>query len=372
MEQFTLCAPCLFGLEGLVANELKWLSFDEVRAENGRVYFKTDAKGIARANLSLRCAERVLLTVANFHAETFTQLFDGCYAAPWDELLPKDAAFPVAGHCVNSKLLSVPDCQAIIKKSIAQKLKSKYGGNWMDETGPIYPIRFWLFGDRAVLYIDTSGPSLHKRGYRAMSAEAPIRETLAAGIAMLSRYNGREELCDPFCGSGTLLIEAALYARRMPPGANRTFVAERFSLCPPKAWREAREEAQAEVRDIPLSVTGSDISKEAVEIAAANARKAGLPNLRFKQADVRNFSAESGLLLANPPYGERLMDVRGAEELYRELGRRTADNPALRKYILTSSEHFERLFGRRADKKRKLYNGMIKTILYMYFNQETK
>lgn len=372
MNRYRLCAPCLFGLEGLVADELKWMSFENIAAENGRVFFDADVKGLARANISLRCAERVMIAVARYHAETFTELFDGCRAAPWGELLPKDAAFPVSGHCVDSKLFSVPDCQSILKKSIVENMKEKYGVSWLDETGAVYSVRFQLYKDEAVVYIDTSGESLHKRGYRAISAEAPIRETLAAGIAMLSHYNGREELYDPFCGSGTLLIEAALSARRMPPGINRHFAAEQFAFCPARDWEEAREEALAGVRDTPLSVIGSDVNQSALDVAVDNARKAGLPDIRFRRADVKDFAAQSGVMLANPPYGERMLDVRGAEELYKVLGRQTAEKSDLKKYILSPSDNFERLFGKRADKKRKLYNGMIKTNLFMYFNQNEK
>ena len=372
---YTLCVPCLLGLEGPIAGELRHLKMKNVAAENGRVYFSGDALDTARANVNLRIGERVLIELGRFDAPTFDALFEGTKALPWESILPKNAAFPVKGHSLNSALFSVSDCQKIIKKAIAERLKSVYGLAWFPEDGPLYQVQFAIMKDRASLCIDTSGEGLHKRGYRPAHTAAPLRETLAAAMVGLSRYRGRDDFVDPFCGSGTIPIEAALIALNRAPGLNRRFTAMDWRVWDRKLWQQAKEEARAREFHGSYSILGSDIDPKAVAIARQNAERAGVQDVvRFETADAKRFDRKTsrGVIVTNPPYGERLMEKAEAEELYRAFGAalKASENWSL--YLLSSHTEFERCFGKQADKKRKLYNGMIKCDLYMYLNQSKK
>ncbi len=366
-------ASCIFGLEGLVSDELKRLKTENVLAENGRVLFSGDEAVLARANINLACAERVQIVAGEFDALSFDELFEGTKAIPWDDYIPKGGAFPVKGHSINSKLFSVPDCQAIIKKAVAERLKQRYKTEWLDESGAKYQIRFNIMKDRASIYIDTSGEGLHKRGYRPQGNAAPLRETLAAAMVRIARFRGREEFCDPFCGSGTIAIEAALAAKNRAPGLNRRFEAENWELVPKAIWEREREAARSREYDGNYSIWGGDIDPNSIEIARRSAARAGVSALvSFEKADAASFSRNSGggLIVTNPPYGERIMEKEEAEGLYRAFGKAYDKLDGWRLYLLSSHTEFERTFGKNADKKRKLYNGMIKCDLYMYLGDK--
>lgn len=367
---YTFCVPCLLGVEGLVADELKFKGFQGVRSENGRVYFEGSMAEGARANVHVRCGERVLLRVAAFHAFTFDDLFEGVKAVDWKNYLAADSAFPVAGHCVNSQLHSVPDCQRIIKKAMVEKMKEAYSLSWFEETGVKYQVRFSLMNDEAELYLDTTGAPLFKRGYRLATQEAPMRETLAASLVKITRYRGREELIDPFCGSGTIAIEAALIAKNRAPGLNRAFSAQKWRWLDSGLWLQAAGEAMDGEYDGAYDIWGGDIDPKAVAIARANAEKADVEDVvRFEVADAAAFRRDApyGRVVTNPPYGERILEKREAEELYRAFGRAVRTLPeGWRVSVLSSHTEFERTFGRTADKKRKLYNGMLKCDLFQY------
>lgn len=375
MDQMEFSVPCLFGLEGLTGDELRRLNMDNVRVENGRVLFSGDARALAKANVCLRTGERVLIVLADFRATTFEELFQGVYNTPLEAYIPKDGAFPVKGHCLNSTLMSVPDCQAIVKKAASRRLGEKYGISWLPETGAKYQLQFSLMNDRAQLFLDTSGPGLHKRGYRANANDAPLRETLAAAMVILTRYRGREFLWDPFCGSGTIPIEAAMIAKNKAPGAYRRFSAEAFSWMDPKLWGEVRTEAKDREFHGNYRILGSDNDPKCVSLAMANARKAGLGDLiDFRDGDATKLSlpCDEGILICNPPYGQRMMEQQSAQRLYAALGRHLKFADGWKKYVITSEPEFEHYFGKRADKKRKLYNGMIKCDYYMYLGQQRK
>lgn len=365
----TICAPCHFGLEGIVADEMRRLGFANVRAENGRVRFDGTEAELAKASVNLRCAERLLVEVGAFEATTFDQLFEGVKALPLEQFIPKNAAFPVKGHSVNSKLFSVSDCQSIIKKAAATRLSQKYGLAWLPEDGEKLQIQFSLMNDKATIYLDTSGDGLHKRGYRPAHVAAPLSETLAAALVLLSRYRGREEFCDPFCGSGTLAIEAALIAKNRAPGLSRRFAAEDWSCFDKAVWRAARAEAPAREYQGDYRIFASDIDPNAVEISQKNAELAGVSDcVRFSVADATKFDrkTDQGVIVTNPPYGERIMEKREAEGLYAAFGKAYFASENWKLFLLSSHTEFERTFGRNADKKRKLYNGMLKCDLYMY------
>ena len=367
---YTFCVPCLLGLEGPIADELKRLDMRNIRSENGRVYFTGGDPALARANLCLRIGERVLIELGRFEARSFDELFEGTKALPWESLIPADGAFPVKGYSLNSQLFSVSDCQKIIKKAVVERLKSVYGIEWFPESGALYQIQFSIMKDTVSLCIDTSGPGLHKRGYRPAHNAAPLKETMAAALVKLSRYRGRDDFCDPFCGSGTIPIEAALIAKNRAPGLDRSFSAMNWKQIDRRVWEEEREAARAREYHGDYRIVGSDIDPKALEIARENARRAGVDDvLRFELADAMQFSrqTERGVIVTNPPYGERIMEKREAEELYRGFGKALAACPGWQLYLLSSHTEFERCFGRTADKKRKLYNGMIKCELYMYF-----
>ncbi len=374
MEQLKLVVPTLFGLEGLVADELRRLEIREVKAENGRVSCLGSAIDVARLNLNLRTGERVLLELGKFLANDFDALFEGTRALPWEAFIPQSGAFPVKGHSLNSALHAIPACQSIIKKAVAARLGEKYGMDKLPENGPIYQIQFSIMKDMATLMLDTSGAGLHKRGYRAVGVVAPLRETLAAAMVQLSRYRGRDPFCDPFCGSGTIAIEAALIAKNRAPGLDRSFSAQKWTCIPAKDWMDAADEAMDREFDGTYDIWGGDIDPKAVAISRDNAVKAGVEDLvRFEVADAKTFhrTEEYGKVVTNPPYGERIMEKREAEELYRSFGQAYRDlPPGWTLSLLSSHTEFERTFGKGADKKRKLYNGMIKCDLFMYHKKE--
>jgi len=371
MTQIELCAPCGFALEAVVSREAKSLGFEVSKVEDGRVYFLSDEYGIAKANLWLRTADRILLKIGEFYATSFDELFENTKSLPWDEWIPKEGSFPAAkASSVRSKLFSTSDIQSIVKKAVVEKLKNKYKANWFSESGPTYPIHILIFKDKVTLYLDTSGIALHKRGYREIGSAAPIKETLAAALVSLTPWKEGRLMVDPFCGSGTILIEAALKGLNIAPGLNRNFVSEKWLRVPEKLWNKARQEAQDSIKyDNDIRLQGYDIDEKVIKIARSNADKAGvLKYIHFQQRDVRDFSSKEkyGFIVTNPPYGERLEDLKTVEQLYRDMGKVFSKLDTWSFYILTAHEGFERFFGRKADKKRKLYNGMMKTDLYQY------
>ena len=375
MAKFEFSVPCLFGLEGIAGDELRRLDIENVRVENGRVLFSGDEAALAKANLCLRTGERVLIVLAEFTAKTFEELFQGVYRAELEGFIPKNGAFPVKGHCLNSQLMSVPDCQAIVKKAASKRLGEKYGLSWLPEDGAKYQLQFSIMNDRVTLYLDTTGPGLHKRGYRAIGNDAPLRETLAAAMVLLTRYRGREFFWDPFCGSGTIPIEAALIAKNRAPGLRRRFAAEAFDWMAPELWQTARGEAMDKEFKGDYRILGSDNDPKCVSLAMANARKAGVADcVEFRDGDATKMSlpSDSGILVCNPPYGQRMMEQQSAQRLYAALGRHLKFADGWKKFIITSEPEFEHYYGRRADKKRKLYNGMIKCDYYMYTVQKRK
>ncbi len=367
MAELQLASPCLFGLESIVGDELKRLGFNNVNVENGRVLYTGGIEDIARANIRLRCAERVLILLKQFRALTFDELFEGVRAIDWHDYIPKDGVFPVSGHSLDSKLFSVPDCQSIIKKAVVEQLKSKYNINWFDETGQRFQIKFTIMKDNVSVYLDTSGVGLHKRGYRAIGNAAPLRETLAAAMVLLSRYRGRGNFLDPFCGSGTIAIEAAMIAKNIAPGANRKFDANHWPWIDSSTWQKARNDVRH--FDGDYSITGCDNDPKAVAIAISNAQKAGVGELvKFRTDDATASRVPTGsLIVTNPPYGERLGDLQESERIYRAFGQTFDNIKESMAYILSPHPEFEQHFGANAVKKRKLYNGMIKCNLFMYF-----
>ena len=369
MSNFEFSVPCLFGLEGIAGDELRRLDIPNVRVENGRVLFSGDETALAKANVCLRTGERVLIVLADFPAKSFEELFQGVYRTNLEDFIPRDAAFPVKGHCLNSTLMSVPDCQAIIKKAASKRLGEKYGVSWLPETGNKYQLQFSIMNDRVQLYLDTTGPGLHKRGYRAVGNDAPLRETLAAAMVTLTRYRGRDFVWDPFCGSGTIPIEAALIAKNRAPGLNRRFSAEAYAWMDPVIWGRIRTEAKDKEFRGEYRILGSDNDPKCVSLAMANARKAGVADcIDFRDGDATKMSlpAQEGVIICNPPYGQRMMEQKSAQGLYAALGRHLKFADGWKKYIITSEPEFEHYFGTRADKKRKLYNGMIQCNYYMY------
>ena len=376
MEKINLIAPCLFGTESIAADEFRRMGFTDIVTENGRVKLAGDFNMLARANICSRFAERILINVGEFYASTFTELFDGVKALGWEDFIGKDDAFPVNGWSIDSILHSIPDCQSIIKKAIVERLKLKYSVSRFAETGPEYKIRFSIHKNNVTMMIDTSGEGLHKRGYRRNSNAAPLKETLAASMCDLARIYPDTKLLDPFCGSGTLLIEAALMATKTAPGLRRFFAAERFGFIPEKVWREERTRAQDLIlHNVDFSAQGFDIDKNAVELTLENAKKAGVSKyVKAAVADVKDFTPpeERCIIITNPPYGERLLDVKAAEELYTVMGNRFKEGSGRKYYVISPHDEFEKYFGRTADKRRKLYNGMIKCQLFMYFKNKER
>ncbi|WP_347488620.1 THUMP domain-containing class I SAM-dependent RNA methyltransferase [Desulfoscipio sp. XC116] len=371
MDNVELIATATFGLEALVAQEVKNLGYQKVTVENGRVTFNADLSAVCRANLWLRTADRVRLKVGEFKAATFDELFEKTRALPWPELIPGDARFPVEGKSVKSTLFSVSDCQAIVKKAVVESMKQKYKQSWFSEQGPLYKIEVALLKDIATLTIDTSGAGLHKRGYRELASQAPLKETLAAALIILSHWHPDTVLMDPCCGSGTIPIEAALIGQNIAPGMNREFVSESWPTIPRELWRQARKETHDLARyNLSLDIVGTDIDNDVLRLARQNADEAGVEEQihfqRLPVADVRS-SKKYGKIICNPPYGERLGEQREVERLYREMGQVFSRLDTWSFYMLAAHPQFERLFGRQATKKRKLYNGNIKVDYYQYY-----
>lgn len=370
--KFELIAPCFFGCESTANFELRRIGAEDIRVSDGRLTFKGGADMIAAANLNLRTVERVMLLLNTYTATTFDELFDGVYSIHWEELLPADAAFPVTGSSLNSQLSSVPACQSIIKKAVVKRLMQGHRTTSLPETGAEYKIRFMLRKNVCEIMLDTTGDGLHKRGYRKNATLAPIKETLAAAIADLGRVRRDSLVQDPFCGSGTLVIEAAQKALNLAPGLRRRFAAEHFDFVPADIWAEQRQKALDEVRkDAAFEGIGYDIDPAAVALANANAKLAGVGDrCRFEVADVREFRAlDNATVLTNPPYGERLGDASEAASLARTLGQVWQAHPAQGLYAITADAEFEQHFGKKAARRRKIYNGMIPCQLYMYFEQ---
>ena len=368
--KYHLIAPCYFGTESTAAFEVRRIGAEEVQVTDGRIAFTGGPEISAAANLNLRCAERVLLLLKSYTATTFDELFDGVYSIPWEELLPADAQFPVKGSSLSSILSSVPACQKIVKKAVVERLKKGHKVLTLPETGALYKLRFSIRKNRVEIMLDTSGDGLHKRGYRRNATGAPIKETLAAAIADLGRVRRDTLVQDPFCGSGTMVIEAAQKAMNIAPGLRRRFCAEHYGFVPQKVWAEQREKALSEVRmDAAFEGFGWDIDPAAVELATQNAKLAGVgERCHFEVADVADFVPDAAAtVLTNPPYGERLGDLETAAKLAGVLGSRWEQNPGQGLYVITADADFERHFGKKAARRRKLYNGMIPCQVYMYY-----
>jgi len=371
MAIIELIATSTFGLEAVVAREVRELGYAEVTVENGKVTFKADETAICRTNLWLRSADRVLVKLGEFPATTFVELFEKTKELPWPDWIPENANFPVEGKSIKSKLFSVPDCQAIVKKAVVESMKQRYHQQWFPETGPRYTIEVALLKDMATLTIDTSGVGLHKRGYRKLASAAPLKETLAAAMINLSRWHPERVLIDPFCGSGTIPIEAALIGLNRAPGLNREFAAEKWPLIPTNLWQTAREEAQDLIRpDQVLQIRGTDADKEVLSLARYHARQAEVEKyIHWQQLPAAELKAHQkyGYIICNPPYGQRLDELPAVERLYQQMGQVFPNLDTWSYYVLTAHPNFERLFGRRSDKKRKLYNGRIECHYYQYF-----
>ena len=370
MEKIRMCVPCHFGLESVLAYEIKKIGGEELTTTDGKISFTGSFETLAKANLHIATGERVLIELGSFPARSFEELFQGVSKLPLENYVDRTDAFPVKGHCLNSQLHSVPDCQKIIKKAFVNRLGRIYGITYFEETGEKRQIQFTIMKDIATIYLDTTGAGLHKRGYRKNSNAAPIKETLAAGIIDLGRVRADSIVYDPMCGSGTFLIEAAYKALRVAPGLRRNFQAQKWQQIPRKVWQEARSEAMEMInREGSFAGFGFDIDDMAVQLSRDNAKKAGVGSkLTIKQQDITKLTqGKKCITFCNPPYGERLLEIKEAEELYKKLGQvlhPDRDRPCL---IISPHEEFEKFFGKKADKKRKLYNGMIKCDLYMYF-----
>ena len=367
-------APCIFGLEGICANELRFLGIENVWAENGRVLFEGDFSSLARANINSRYAERIQILLAEFEARNFDCLFENVKNIPWENFIGSSDAFPVKGRCLNSKLMSIPDCQKIIKKAVVSRLSEKYMLSWFEETGSVHQIQFLILHDKVSIMLDSSGAGLHKRGYRAEANEAPIKETLAAAMAELARVRANHFVTDPMCGSGTILIEAALKALNIAPGIKRHFACEKWGCIPKNIFEAERELARSKVRsDCEFHAEGSDIDETALKTATHNAELAGVGDkIKFFKRDIHNFELSSGFqtIITNPPYGERLLDIRSAEEICAVMGKKFLPHKGKSYTVITPDDDFEKIFGRKADKRRKTYNGTLKCQIYMYYGNK--
>ncbi|XTR36836.1 THUMP domain-containing class I SAM-dependent RNA methyltransferase [Paraclostridium tenue] len=372
MKNYTLITPCFFGIEKILKNEITNLGYEIIKTEDGRITYKTDEKGIAMSNIWLRTAERVLLKVAEFEAKTFNDLFENTKAINWSKYIPYGGEFPVSkASSIKSKLFSTPDIQAIVKKAVVESLKISYQEDGMlSETKEKYPIQVFIHKDIVTLAIDTSGMALHKRGYREVSTKAPLRETMASAMVQLTPWQPGRILVDPMCGSGTIVIEAAMLGLNMAPGLNREFIAEKWTTMDKKIWWDVRKEAFDKMNtDTDFKIYGYDIDKEAVMIARKNAELAGVEDyVEFKVFNAKNFESEEkfGFIITNPPYGERLEDKQTVKKLYKDLGYAFKELKTWSYYMVTSYEDFENAFNKKATKKRKLYNGRLKTYIYQY------
>lgn len=370
MNELRLSCPCHFGLESVLSFEIRKIGGENIIASDGKINFTGDYNTLARANISLASAERVLILLGEFKATSFEGLFQGVKALPLENFIGRLDAFPVKGYSLNSQLYSIPDCQSIIKKASVERLKSTYGIEWFEETGALHQIQFSIFKDEVSIFLDTSGAGLHKRGYRRNSNDAPIKETLAAGIIDLARVRSNSIVVDPFCGSGTFLIESAFKALNIAPGLKRRFSAESWDCIPSNIWADERRNAIENVnKDASFKAFGYDIDDFSIDLAQDNSNMAGISKqIKYTQANISQFEPiENSITMCNPPYGERMLELKQAEELYKVMGEvfcPTATTPC---YIISPHEDFERFFGKKADKRRKLYNGMIKCQLFMYF-----
>lgn len=366
---YNLIATTTFGLEAITAKELKNLGYEDLIVENGRVTFEGDEMDIAICNIHLRTAERVFIKMAEFKATSFEELFQGTKAVNWGELIPVDGKMHVNGKSIKSQLHSVPDCQGIVKKAIVEKMKEKYKTDWFTEEGPVYKIEVALLKDVVTLSIDTSGTGLHKRGYREHSGEAPLKETLAAALVLLTKFDGSRQLVDPFCGSGTIAIEAAMIAKNIAPGLNRTFISETWPTMDKETWDQVRDGAKAAINNKEFKIQCSDIDSWVLRTANNNVEKAGLGDyINFQKLPMQSVSSKkkNGLIITNPPYGERLGEHEEIKTLYKEFSTMYSNLDDWSCYVLTSFEEFEKTFGKKADKNRKLYNGRIQCYYYQY------
>ncbi len=370
MSTLRFVATCLFGLEKLVGEEIDALGYKRVETIDGRVIFDAPLDAVARCNLNLRCAEHVYIQIGAFPAATFDQLFEGTKALPWEEWIDSTDAFPVKGHSIKSALFSLPDCQKIVKKAVVERLKMKRGISWFPETGVKKQLSFFILKDNASLLLDTSGNGLYKRGYRKDTNEAPLRETLASAMAAISRPRNDILFWDPMCGSGTIAIEAALRLSHTAPGLFRSFSSERYRQIPLSVWRNAREEAKSAISKEPFEVYGSDINPTFLEYAKQNAANAGMDKyITFFEMDVRDITTRGkrGTIVTNPPYGERMLDIESARKLVSDMGKAFSKLTNWQIYIISSDDTFESHYGKKADKARKLYNGMIRCQLFQYY-----
>ena len=369
--KINLVAPCMLGVEGLVANELRFMGAENVQPENGRVNFQGDFNILTRTNLCSRYSERILIEMGKFTARTFEQLFQNVKNMSWEQWIGKNDRFPVKGRSLNSQLSSVPACQKIIKKAIVVRLKSKYHVQWLEETGDLFQIQFLIMKDKVSIMIDTSGNGLHKRGYRAVSTDAPIKETLASAMVDLSHVHNGDTVVDPFCGSGTILIESALKALNIAPNKNRDFSFKHWRMIDENVWKQELDKALSQEKtNRDFHAFGYDIDPHAIDIALSNCKKASVEDIiTFEKRDIRNFTCdfEQCKVITNPPYGERLLDIEQAKNLYRIMGEKFLKHQGYNYTIISPDEEFEMLFARKADKRRKLYNGMIKCQVYLYF-----
>lgn len=372
MSKFEFIAPCHFGLESVLKKEILDLGYEIVQVEDGKITFSGDESAICRANIFLRTTERILLKVGKFKADTYDELFEKTKKIPWEKYIPKDGKFWVAkATSIKSKLFSPSDIQSIMKKAMVERLKTVYKTDWFEETGSEYPVRITFMKDEITIGIDTTGVSLHKRGYRKLVGKAPITETLAAALIMLTPWNKDRILVDPFCGSGTIPIEAAMIAANIAPGMNRSFLSENWTdLIPKKSWYEAVEEANNNVRtEVELNIQGYDISDDMIKVARENAKLAGVDHLiHFQRRAVSDLSHNKkyGFIITNPPYGERLEEKAELPGLYKQIGKAYKNLDSWSCFLITSFEDAQKYMGRKADKNRKIYNGMLKTYFYQF------
>ncbi|GAA0743667.1 class I SAM-dependent RNA methyltransferase [Clostridium oceanicum] len=373
--EYTIIATATFGLEKIVANELKDLGYFDLKIENGKVTFIGDERDIVTCNLWLRTADRILIKMAEFKAETFEELFQGTLNVPWGDIIPEDGFMHITGKSVKSKLFSVPDCQSIVKKAVIESMKNKYKKDWFSEEGGEYKIEVGLLKDIATLTIDTSGLGLHKRGYRERAGEAPLKETLAAALVLISKWEPSRILADPMCGSGTIAIEAALIGKNIAPGLNRRFASEDWDIIPKNYWEEAKLHAKSCINNKEFRILGSDIDGRVLKTARDNAKRAGVEDyIAFQKLPMQEFKSKKkyGFIITNPPYGERLGNHKEVEKLYVDMGKTFSDLDKWSYFAITSDQNFEKLFGKKSDKNRKLYNGRLKCYYYQYIGEEPK
>ncbi|WP_373898359.1 class I SAM-dependent RNA methyltransferase [Haloimpatiens sp. FM7315] len=366
---YELIATATFGLESIVAKELKKLGYDNLKVENARITFEGDEYDIALCNMWLRCADRVLIKMAEFKAESFEELYQGTLNVNWGDIIPENGFMHVVGKSVKSKLHSVPDCQSIVKKAVVESMKKKYEKDWFQEDGPEYKIEVAILKDVVTLTLDTTGQGLHKRGYRKRAGDAPMKETLAAAMVYLSNWNNEKILIDPCCGSGTIAIEAALIGKNIAPGINRNFVSESWPQIPKEIWDETREFARNRINDDEIKLMATDINRGVLKLARENAKSAGVAEyIHFQEIPIQEFLCKKKYvtLISNPPYGERIGEKEEIEDIYKTLGKLYRENDTWSLYIITSNEQFQRNFGRKADKNRKLYNGRLQCYYYQY------